>query len=261
MADKTSKFPAVVLLHGIGGAARIWARQMATFAAAGLVPVALDLPGYGARPPVTSLDFEGLAGDVEAAIDKSGLERPVLLGHSMGGMVAQTAVLRAPHRFDGLVLMDTSHRGLRADTGLVEVGVAIARAEGLAAVMAAQDALGAEGDSLGTPAHERLLATREGYREFMQRKMLVSSAAMYVAMLTAITAEGGVDRLADLEAVDLPTLVIVGDQDAPFLKPSRRMADAIPGAELVVVPDAGHSPQFESPDHWWDALRGFLTRL
>ena len=60
--------PAVLLIHGIGGAARIWARQMASFAAAGLAPVALDLPGYGARPPVAAMDFEGLAEDVEARI-------------------------------------------------------------------------------------------------------------------------------------------------------------------------------------------------
>ena len=138
--------------------------------------------------------------------------------------------------------------------------MAIARTEGIAAVMAAQDALGAE-EPLGTSAHERVLATRAGYREFGQRKMLASSPAMYAAMLTAITDAGGIDRLDDLEAVELPTLVLVGDEDEPFLKPSRRMAETIPDAELVVVPDAGHSPQFENPDHWWKALSTFLGRL
>jgi hypothetical protein len=44
-------------------------------------------------------------------------------------MVAQTAITRSPHRFDGLVLMDTSHRGLRVDPGLVELGVAVARSK------------------------------------------------------------------------------------------------------------------------------------
>jgi pimeloyl-ACP methyl ester carboxylesterase len=179
----------------------------------------------------------------------------------MGGMVVQTAVLHAPHRFDSVVLMDTSHRGLRVDPGLVELGVAIARNEGIAAVMAAQDALGAEADALGTPAHEHLLATRPGYREFGQRKMLASSASMYVAMLTAITDPEAHDRLPGLEAVAVPTLVVVGDQDEPFLSPSRRMAEVIPDAELVVVPDAGHSPQFENPEQWWKALSTFLARV
>ena len=59
----------------------------------------------------------------------------------------------------------------------------------------------------------------------------------------------------------MPTLVLVGEEDTPFRKPSQRMADAIPGAELVVLPDGGHSPQFESPELWWKALAGFLDRV
>jgi pimeloyl-ACP methyl ester carboxylesterase len=85
---------------------------------------------------------------------------------------------------------------------------------------------------------------------------------MYCAMLSAITdATSGLDRLPDLAGIAAPTLVIVGDEDGPFLKPSRRMADAIPGAELAVIPDAGHSPQFENPDAWWQALSAFLRRV
>ena len=88
--------PAVVFLHGIGGAARAWAPQIAAFKAAGLHPVALDLPGYGARPAVDTMDFEALAADLEATIERLGLERPALVGHSMGGMIAQTAMRRRP---------------------------------------------------------------------------------------------------------------------------------------------------------------------
>ena len=66
--------PAVVFLHGIGGAARAWAPQIVAFKAAGLHPVALDLPGYGARPAVDTMDFEALAADLEATIERLGLE-------------------------------------------------------------------------------------------------------------------------------------------------------------------------------------------
>jgi pimeloyl-ACP methyl ester carboxylesterase len=100
--------PAVVLVHGIGGSARIWAAQVASFAAAGLAPVAVDLPGYGGRPAVEVMDFEGLAADVEAAIAERGLEKPVLLGHSMGGMVAQTLLRRRPDAYRAAVLACTS---------------------------------------------------------------------------------------------------------------------------------------------------------
>jgi pimeloyl-ACP methyl ester carboxylesterase len=84
---------------------------------------------------------------------------------------------------------------------------------------------------------------------------------MYVSMLRAITDGSGIDRLDDLRRLTLPALVLVGEHDEPFRKPSARMADAIPGAELVVIPDAAHSPQFENPEPWWKALRTFLDRL
>src|SRR5215470_1038033 len=100
--------PAVVFIHGIGGSARVWAAQVESFATAGFHPVALDLPGYGARPAVDALDFESLAADVEAAIDQRGLARPVLVGHSMGGMIAQTALRRRPGSYCAAVLVCTS---------------------------------------------------------------------------------------------------------------------------------------------------------
>jgi pimeloyl-ACP methyl ester carboxylesterase len=253
----------LLLVHGFTGAKEDFTEWLDPLAELGWHAVAPDQRGHGASSQPAdeaAYSFDAFATDLFGLLDALAWDRCALLGHSMGGMVAQTAVLRTPDRFDGLVLMDTSHRGLRVDPGLVELGVAIARAEGIAAVMAAQDALGSE-EPLGTAAHERVLATREGYREFGQRKMLASSPAMYVAMLTAITDGGGADRLPALGAVDLPTLVLVGDEDTPFLRPSRRMAEAIPRAELVVVPDAGHSPQFESPEHWWKALSAFLADL
>ena len=59
----------------------------------------------------------------------------------------------------------------------------------------------------------------------------------------------------------MPTLVIVGEQDTPFIKASENMAKTIPGAELAWIPDAGHSPQFENADAWWAAVSGFLGSL
>src|SRR5690349_4915104 len=81
---------AVLFVHGIGGGGRAWAGQWASFRAARLFPMAPDLPGYGGRPAGTELDFEGLAEDVETFIGESRVRWPVLVGHSMGGMIAQT---------------------------------------------------------------------------------------------------------------------------------------------------------------------------
>src|ERR1044071_2918105 len=92
----------------MGGGARMFAPQVASFAAAGYQPIALDLPGYGERTPVEAMSFEALAEDVEFTISQNGLEQPVLVGHSLGGMVAQTMLRRRPDDYAAAVLSCTS---------------------------------------------------------------------------------------------------------------------------------------------------------
>src|SRR5690349_17347271 len=99
---------AILLLHGIGGAGRAWAGQLASFAAAGFAPQAPDLPGYGGRPPVPAMHIESLAEDAEAMVARLAMRRPVLVGHSMGGMVAQTMLRRRPDGYAAAVLAATS---------------------------------------------------------------------------------------------------------------------------------------------------------
>ena len=253
----------LLLVHGFTGAKEDFTEWLDPLAELGWHAVAPDQRGHGASSQPDDEEhysFDAFATDLLALLDALGWDRGAVLGHSMGGMVVQTAALRAPERFEALVLMDTSHRALRTDEGIVELAIAMARTDGLAAVMAAQEALGADAP-LGTGAHQRVLDTRPGYKEFGDRKMLASSPAMYAAMLQAITDATGLDRLPELEQLEVPTLVLVGEEDAPFRKPAQRMADAIADAELVVIPDAGHSPQFENPEHWWKALLTFLARV
>ncbi len=254
----------LLLVHGFTGAKEDFTEWLDPLAALGWHALAMDQRGHGSSSQPEeehAYSFEAYATDLLGLLDALGWATAVVLGHSMGGMVVQTAALHSPQRFDALVLMDTSHRALRADAAIIELGIAIARAEGMAAVMAAQDAMGGA-EPLGTGAGQRVLATRAGYREFGARKMLASSPAMYAAMLQLLTdATSGLDRLPDLASITVLTLVIVGEEDAPFLKPSHRMAESIPGAQLAVIPDAGHSPQFENPAAWWAALSGFLATV
>jgi pimeloyl-ACP methyl ester carboxylesterase len=91
------------------------------------------------------------------------------------------------------------------------------------------------------------------------RNTLRSAPAMYARMATRITDPH--DRLDDLAAITCPTLVMVGEQDTPFLDASKSMAATIPNAELVVIPDAGHSPQFENPNAWIEAITTFLASI
>jgi pimeloyl-ACP methyl ester carboxylesterase len=256
----------IVLVHGFTGAKEDFTDWLDPLADLGWHAIAFDQRGHGdSTHPAEeeAYSFDTFATDLLGLLDAMALDAPVLLGHSMGGMVAQTAVLKAPDRFGALVLMDTSHRAIKGvEQALLDLALAIVRSEGIAALMAAQAALPADQQPLGTPAHERLKASRPGYEEFGNRKMLASSPAMYAAMMSVMTdVDSGLDRLDDLRSLALPTLVVVGDQDRPFLKPSERMAEAIDGATLAVIPAAGHSPQFEAPEQWWKALRRFLEGL
>lgn len=251
----------LLLVHGFTGARIDFADHLDALAEAGWWPVAPDLRGHGDswQPDEESAySFEHFVGDVWGLVDALGWERLVLLGHSMGGMIAQVAAGRRPGALDGLVLMDTTHGPLEIDRDLAMLGAEIVRSGGMAAVKEAMDALEGEGP-LGTPAYERLLAERPGYREMGDRKFLSSSPAMYASMIGQMIDQ--VDRLEHLATFDVPTLVIVGEQDAPFVGPSEAMAAAIPGARLEVIADAGHSPQFENPDAWRAVMLDFLGGL
>lgn len=251
----------LLLVHGFTGARTDFADHLSALADAGWWAVAPDLRGHGesvkpAGEEAYSLDH--FAADVWALVDALGWDRLVLLGHSMGGMVAQVAAVRRPAALDGLVLMDTTHGPIDLDAELAALGAQIVRDGGMAAVKEVLDAMGDEGP-LTTPAHLRLLAERPGYREDGARKFLECAPAMYAAMLSQLLAQE--HRLDALAVLDLPTLVIVGEQDTPFLAPSEDIAAAMPAAELVVVPEAGHAPQFEHPEAWRAAVLGFLERL
>ncbi|HAS12925.1 MAG TPA: hypothetical protein DCS55_20825 [Acidimicrobiaceae bacterium] len=255
----TSERPPVLLLHGGGQTRHSWSGTAGQLAARGYEAWTMDLRGHGDSwhpEDESEYSFDHFAGDMLALVDALGWDRFVLLGHSMGGMIAQVAAAKRPGALDGLVLMDTTHGPLEIDRELAMLGAEIVREGGMAAVKEAMDAL--EGDGpLGTPANQRLLDERPGYRELGDQKFLGSSPAMYASMIGQMIDQ--LDRLQHLADLSVPTLVIVGEQDAPFLGASEAMATAVPGARLEVIADAGHSPQFENPDAWRAVMLDFLA--
>jgi len=250
--------PGLVLVHGFGGAKEDFGDHLEVLARDHRV-VVFDHRGHGesAGPDdASAYSLDRLARDTLAVADAFGLDHFRLLGHSMGGMVAQRVVLREPERVDALVLMDTAPgppTGIDAE--LVRLAAQIALTEGMTVLREVLDAH----DPLGSPAHERVLAERPGFEEYGDYKWSRLAPAMWSALvIEIITQEGGLDALAD---VSLPTLVIVGEQDDSFIEASYAMADVVPDSRLVVIPDAGHSPQFENQPIWLAALTGFLDEL
>jgi pimeloyl-ACP methyl ester carboxylesterase len=245
-------------VHGIGGAKEDFADHVEAFAADHRV-VAFDHRGHGASdapddPAAYSLDR--LAADTRAVIEVTGLADLRLLGHSMGGMVARRLALAHPDLVAALVLMDTSAGpppGL--DREIVALGVDVARNQGLEVLKQLSDEL----DLLGSAAYRRVLTERPGFREYAEYKWSAQSPVMWAAMVQEIVDQP--DQLAELQKLAIPVLAIVGDEDTTFLDPMHDIAAAVPGAELVVVPDAGHSPQFENPPAWHKAMEAFLARV
>lgn len=251
----------LLLVHGFTGAGNDFADHVDALADAGWHVVAPDLRGHGtsdAPSGESAYSLALLAGDVLALVDALGWDRFALLGHSMGGMIAQLVALAEPSRLVALVLMDTAPGPIRLDADLIALGVAMVRAEGtagLADFFAGQPG----GGPLETPAAERVRAERPERAVVSGANLRSASADMYAAMATEmLVAE---DRRPALASLTVPTLVVVGEQDTPFLRASTALADAIPGARLEVVPDAGHSPQLENPEAWAKALTTFLSAV
>ena len=250
---------AVLLLHGIGGGRSIWDAQasgtLQALAAAGCRAVAVDLPGYGDSAEMGVPDMDALVAGVRAVMARTAALRTVLLGHSMGGMVAQELVARSPAGVDGLVLTCTSARFGRAagawqaqflaerlaplDAGLGMAGMVSALLPGLL--------------SPGAQTHESALAAR-----VMGDVMVRVPEATYRAALRAIA---GFDRSAALADIAVPTLMLAAEHDrtaSPELM--QRMAARVPGCEFAVLTNAGHIANVEAPAAFNAAVLAFLQR-
>ena len=247
----------LMLVHGFTGLKEDFADELSPLAELGYHVVSPDLRGHGqsSRPDgEEAYSLELFADDVLALADALGWRRFDLLGHSMGGMVAQVIALREPARVNRLILMNTTHEAVSTlDPQLSALGVEMARTEGLGAIA---DLLKFFEDPDDNPAYHRVCAERDGYLEWSESKARTPSPVMYAAMLP--TFQSTPDRLPALAGLSMPTLVIVGELDRAFVDPSRGMAAAMEGAVYAEIPTAGHCPQFEATEAWRSVLHGFL---
>ncbi|MGS0685051.1 alpha/beta fold hydrolase [Nakamurella sp. GG22] len=210
-----------------------------------------DLRGFGSGPalgdPPPDPDLALLAEDVVAALDDQGIERAIVGGVSMGGYVA-LAMLRAhPDRVAGLVLVDT--RSGADDGAALERRRAAAERADEGEISSGLDAVGpliAKGAA--APVRETLASIAAG----------VPAPTVGWAQRAMAARPDSTDVLA---AADVPVLVVVGEHDTVTPPDeARAMAAAVPGAELVQLPDAGHLSPAEDPDGFTLALTGWLGR-
>jgi pimeloyl-ACP methyl ester carboxylesterase len=251
--------PGLLLVHGFGGAKEDFADHIPALARDHTV-VVFDHRGHGASDKPTdraAYSLDRLATDVLEVADACGLDTFRVLGHSMGGMAVRRLLLRTPERVEALVMMDSTAGPVPSfDPELMELAADVAFTRGKDALKELLDMA----PVLETPAYLRALDERPGYREFVERKWDDLSEIMWGTLVVAMARQP--DDLAALAAaVRVPTLVLVGEQDEALRAPADVMAAAIEGAQLVVIRDAGHSPQIENPDAWIDVLSRFLASV
>lgn len=239
----------VVFLHGIGGSAASFAPQVESFAAAGFRPLPLDLLGYGRRPAVESLTFEELAADVENAIDDRGLDRPVLVGHSIGGMVAQTLLRRRPDAYRAAVLCCTSAAFGKPAGDFQKQFVA----ERLAPLEAGRGMAEIASDAINTMMGPN--ADPAGRAAALQT-FAATPPSTYRAAVRCLV---NFDERANLTNIRIPVLCLAGEHDrnAPPVM-MQRMTAKIPDARYVCLPGVGHQPNLEAPALFDAAVLEFL---
>lgn len=257
-AEVRGEGPALLLVHGFGGAKEDFADHLDSLAATHRVAT-FDHRGHGESGQPATLAAYSLArlrADVLCVADAIGFERFRLLGHSMGGMVTRRIALDHPDRVEAHVFMDTAPGPLPGvDPELIELAAQLALDEGKDALKVVLD----DASPLANAAHDRLLAERPGYEEFCDRKWRDLSHVMWAALARELARQP--DDLDDLRTLACPALVIVGELDEQFIGPSAAIAAAVPQARLVTIPGAGHSPQFENPGVWIAELSAFLASV
>jgi pimeloyl-ACP methyl ester carboxylesterase len=250
----------LLLVHGHGGSKEDFTHYLPRLGAIGWHVVAPDLRGHGgsAKPQdEAKYSLAILADDINALLDTLGWDTATVLGHSLGGMVVQLFVLAHPERVNALVLMDTSYKiPDHIDADMVAAGQAVVR-DGGTELLVDIGRRSTEPSPLDTLPYIELCKADPAHKAWSDFKTLNTTGPAWAALAGDVAVQE--DRLERLASLTMPTLVICGEQDDGFMKQSIAMSEMIPNAQLAVIAGGGHSPQFEAPTEWWNALRAFIA--
>ena len=237
--------PSLVLVHGFLGSADMWWTVEARLGKAFDV-IAVDLPGFGGRSMETTPDrMEVLAAAVIDIVDRLGIERFKLCGHSMGGMIAQQIAIDFRARVSELVLYGTAASGkLKHRFEEIQSTMQRMREHGVATI---GREIVRSWLTVDSPAYDRCVQA--------------ISAVTLPSAVAALFAIDTWDPQGRLRELTMPSLVIGGDRDRST-PPEDTLAlyRAIPQAQLCVVPGAAHGVHLEQADPWCTAVERFLTK-
>ncbi len=237
--------PAILLSHGYGASSEMWRDQVAVLQDRYSV-ICWDMRGHGKSdsPPAPDAYSEELAvGDMIAILDACGVDKAIVGGFSMGGYMSLSFCVRHPDRVRALMLVDTgpgfkNPAAQQRWNDSVEKWAALFRTEGL-----------------------RTLDIVPEYRSAEIRpKEEQSAIGLELSCLGMVRrTHDGIIRA--LETIAVPTLVVVGADDAGFLRSADYMAEKIPNATKVIIENAGHAANLHQPAMFNQAMEDFLIRL
>lgn len=248
---RSARLP-LVLLHGMGSTAAVWLPQLEHFGRTRYA-LAWTMPGYGASAPLAAgLRWEGLADALAALCDAHALPRIHLLGHSIGGMVAQAFARRHRERLASLVL-SASSAGFGQASATWKADFLRQREEPLAQHATFADAAPALLARFCAPC-----ITPEMRALAVHAAAGLDKAAYLDAMRLLLTFDGA----ADLIRLDLPVLLVAGsdDQQAP-LKAQQRLLERLPQGRLVVLEGLNHMANLEAPARFNACIDAFLQEV
>ena len=234
---------AVLLGHGYSATGRMWDGQRAALGDDYRI-VSWDMRGHGqTESPKDPAQYSTAltVADMRALREHCGIERLVVGGLSLGGYVSLAFYLAHPEMVRALVICDS--------------GPGYRNAEARAAWNRRAHERAAELEAKGLD----VLAGRS--REMREAMGHHASAQGLAHAARGMLAQEGSEVIDGLGSIRVPTLVIVGDQDQPFLAPCEYMAKKIPGARLEVIPGAGHSSNLDQPAVFNRVLSDFLHSL
>ena len=241
----------MIFLHGIGGGAESFSYQIDAFADAGYRAIAWDLPGYGGSPPLDEVTFPALADALAKLFESLSLASAHVVGHSIGGMIAQQFARTNQDRLASLVLAETSPAFGNTDGEFQKKFIAARLAPLEAGRTMAEVAKSVVPELVGRKIDTNKMA-------FAEACMAKVPPEVYGATLRCLVTFEGRDALSDIR---VPTLVLAGQEDtnAPAAM-MERMATKIEGAKFVCLPEVGHLANIESAHAFNCAVLDFIDR-
>ena len=241
----------VVLSHALGCDLTMWDGLAQHLQAAGFRVIAYDQRGHGgSAAPEGPYTMAGMADDAAALLRELDTGPVVWIGVSMGGMVGQELALRHPALVRAMVLANTTSGYPDAAREVWRQRIATVGGQGIEAIA---DAV------MGRYFHDAFRAGHAATVARFRRRLVATDAQGYIGCCHAV---GTVDTTARLGSIAVPVLVVAGelDQGTPP-EMARTLAQAIPGAQLLVLQDASHLACVEQPQAFGQAAAAFLAAL